>query len=94
MLRNDLGYNGIIFSDDMMMNAISKYYGLEESICLAINAGIDVLVFSNNIDVYNPNIVKDAVDIIVRSVKSGKISEERISQSYERIMNCKSRICR
>lgn len=93
MLRNDLHFNGIVFSDDMMMNAISKFYGLEEAICQAVNAGIDVLVFSNNIDVYNSDIVKNAVDIMVRLVKSGKISEERINQSYQRIINCKSQIC-
>lgn len=89
MLRNSLQYNGLLFSDDMMMNAISKFFGLEESIYLAINAGVDVLVFSNNIDTYNPDIVKDAVEIIVRLVNSGKISQERIDQSYQRIMNAK-----
>lgn len=94
MLRNDLHFNGLVFSDDMMMNAISKYYGLEEAICLAVNAGIDVLVFSNNIDVYDSDIVKDAIDIMVRLVGEGKISEERINQSYQRIMDCKSRVCR
>lgn len=92
MLRNSLQYNGIIFSDDMMMNAISKYCGLEDAICLAINAGVDVLVFSNNIDTYNPDIVKDAVEIIVRHVDSGKIQEERINESYRRIMEAKTRL--
>lgn len=92
MLRNSLQYNGIIFSDDMMMNAISKYCGLEDAICLAINAGVDVLVFSNNIDTYNPDIVKDAVEIIVRLVESGKIQEERINESYRRIMEAKTRL--
>ncbi|MBR6083708.1 MAG: hypothetical protein IKP62_12430 [Salinivirgaceae bacterium] len=89
MLRNSLQFNGLVFSDDMMMNAISKFYGLEEAICLAINAGVDVLIFSNNIDTYNPDIVKDAVSIIVRLVGDGKISKERIDQSYQRIMEAK-----
>ena len=91
-LRNDLHFNGLIFSDDMMMNAISKSYGLEEALQLAINAGVDVLVFSNNIDVYNANIVKDAVDIIVRLVGEGKISEARIDEAYRRIVDAKAKI--
>lgn len=89
MLCNSLQFNGLVFSDDMMMNAISKFYGLEEAIFLAINAGVDVLIFSNNIDTYNPDIVKDAVGIIVRLVGDGKISKERIDQSYQRIMEAK-----
>ena len=91
-LRNDLHFNGLIFSDDMMMNAISKSYGLEEAIQLAINAGVDVLVFSNNIDVYNANIVKDALDAMKRLVAASKITEERINQSYERIMKAKAKM--
>ena len=89
ILRNSIQFNGLLFSDDMMMNAISKFFGLEEAICLAINAGVDVLIFSNNIDSYNPDIVKDAIDIIVRLVGEGKISEERISEAYERILSAK-----
>ena len=88
-LRNDLHFNGLIFSDDMMMNAISKSYGLEEAIQLAINAGVDVLIFSNNIDVYNADIVKDALAAMKKLVASGKITEERINQSYQRIMKAK-----
>jgi len=91
-LRNDLHFNGLIFSDDMMMNAISKFYGLEDAIRLAINAGVDVLVFSNNIDTYNPDIVKDTIATIVRLVNKGEISEERIEQSYKRIVEAKSRL--
>ena len=49
ILRDSLGFDGPIFSDDMMMQAISSHYGLEESIRLALEAGVDVLLFSNNI---------------------------------------------
>ena len=94
MLRNSLQYNGLVFSDDMMMNAVSKFFGLEDAICLAINACVDVLIFSNNIDTYNPEIVKDAVNIIVKLVGDGKISKERIDQSYQRIMDAKKKFVR
>jgi beta-N-acetylhexosaminidase len=45
ILRKRLGFNGVVFSDDMQMNAISKNFGLEESIKLAINAGVDIMCF-------------------------------------------------
>ena len=92
ILRNSIQFNGLLFSDDMMMNAISKFFGLEEASCLAINAGVDVLIFSNNIDSYNPDIVKDAIDIIVRLVGEGRISAERIEQSYQRIVDVKNKL--
>ena len=92
ILRDSLKYDGLVFSDDMMMNAISKFYGLDEAISLAINAGVDVLVFSNNIDTYNSDIVKDAIEIIVRLVGEGKISEERINKAYRRILKVKQEL--
>lgn len=92
LLRKTIGYNGVVFSDDMQMHAISKQYGLEESIKLAINAGIDILCFSNNIQ----NTDQRNVDIIHAAIKkmvlNGDITPERIDQSYHRIMKLKSRL--
>ncbi|MCF8360266.1 MAG: glycoside hydrolase family 3 protein [Prolixibacteraceae bacterium] len=92
ILRGQLGFNGVIVSDAMEMKAITEQYGQEEAIGLAINAGCDILVFSNNISEYNPDVVPDVVSIILELVDKGKISEQRIDQSYERIMLLKSNI--
>jgi beta-N-acetylhexosaminidase len=92
LLRKTLGYNGVVFSDDMQMHAISKQYGLEESIKLAINAGIDVLCFSNNIqntETRNVDVVHAAIR---KMVQNGDIKKERIDQSYHRIMRLKSKL--
>ncbi|MDX1592321.1 MAG: glycoside hydrolase family 3 N-terminal domain-containing protein [Balneolaceae bacterium] len=88
ILRNDLGYDGLLFSDDMQMEAIRSYYGLRESISRAIQAGVDVLVFANN-SVYNPDIVPEVTEIIIGLVEDGTLSENRIEESYHRIMNTK-----
>lgn len=93
IVRDSIGYNGVIFSDDMMMNAISKCYGLEEAVFRAIEAGVDVLIFSNNIDEYNPNIAHQVIELIMKMVADGRISKERIAQSVERIMLMKHVIC-
>ncbi len=92
MLRGLLGYNGVVFSDDMQMNAISKEYGLDNALALAINAGVDVLMFANNVSGNDKPISAVAVhDKIKKLVKSGKIPESRINESYIRIMELKQK---
>lgn len=89
LLRNELGYEGVLFSDDMQMEAIRSFYGLETAITKAINAGVDVVVFGNN-SVYWPDVVPQAVEIIKNKVKAGEISEDRINESYGRIIKAKN----
>lgn len=91
MLRDSLGYDGVIFSDDMQMHAIEKHFGIENALLLAIDAGVDVLIFSNNIQNSEERTVDKVHEIIKELVTSGKIEEQRIDQSYDRIMKLKSR---
>jgi beta-N-acetylhexosaminidase len=91
LLRDRLGFEGVLFSDDMQMEAIRSFYGLETAIKLAINAGVDVLVFGNN-SVYDPDIVPEAVQIILNHIESGAIEEYQIHASYDRIQALKERI--
>ena len=88
LLRDKLGFKGVIISDDMEMKAISSHYGLEQSVLLAVEAGIDVLCFGNNMS-YDPDIAAKAVAIIERGVTSGRFSEARINESYERVLALK-----
>jgi beta-N-acetylhexosaminidase len=74
-----------------MMKAISHNYGLEESIRLALNAGVDVLMFSNNIKgvaSYSPDNIHKMIKTLV--IK-GKISESQINTSYQRIIKMKGK---
>jgi len=91
ILREQLGYDGVVISDDMQMGAIRQYYGLSEAIELAINAGVDILAIANN-TIYDPNAGAEAVNIIKQLVQDGKVSPERIEQSYQRIMRLKARL--
>lgn len=88
LLRERLGFRGVITSDDMEMKAISSHYGLENSIPAAIEAGVDVLCFGNNLS-HDPDIAAKASGILVRSVESGRISEARIDESYARVLALK-----
>lgn len=89
MLREDLGFEGVVFSDDMHMKAISEQYGLEEAVILSIEAGVDVFCFGNNL-LYDGDIPEKFNNIVRESVLSGRISRERIAASFRRIMNLKT----
>ncbi len=91
MLRDKLGYRGLIISDDMEMKAISAHYGLENAIQFGIEAGLDILCFGNNMN-YDLNIGEKVIGIISRLVADGKISEARIDESYRRVMEAKARL--
>jgi beta-N-acetylhexosaminidase len=72
----------------MEMKAISSHYGLEKSVPLAIDAGIDVLCFGNNLS-YDPDIAPKAIAILERAVTSGRLSEKRIDESCARVLALK-----
>ncbi|OQY96726.1 MAG: hypothetical protein B6D41_04835 [Chloroflexi bacterium UTCFX4] len=91
ILRQHLGYDGVVMSDDMQMGAISRYYGFEQALELAIHAGVDMLALANNL-AYDPTIGARAFGVIKQLVRDGKISEQRIDESYQRIMRLKARL--
>jgi len=91
ILREKLGFKGVIFSDDMQMQAVNDHFGFETLLEKSINAGVDVLVFGNNLK-YDEEIPTKAIEIITKKVESGVISKERIEQSYQRIMESKHQL--
>jgi len=92
ILRQQHGFDGVIVSDAMEMGAITENYGIKEAIEKSINAGCDMLVFSNNIKEFNENVVPETIDLILDLVDEGKISKERILESYQRIIKLKASI--
>jgi len=92
ILRQQIGFEGVIVSDDLNMNAIVDNYGFEDAIIRAVNAGCDVLLISNNgTSKYDEQLPYKVRDIIYKAVKSGKISPETIIKSYNRIYNLKTK---
>ena len=84
ILRDKLNYHGLIISDDMQMEAISKHYSTKEAVTLAINAGVDILLFGNQLAEIS---VDKLVETIFMQVKSGAIPMSRIIESNRRIQN-------
>ncbi len=91
MLRNELGFDGVVISDDMQMGAIVENFSFARSIQLAIEAGVDLLAISNN-QVYDPQAPARAIKLIRSLVEEGQIDLLRIRQSFERIQKLKQRI--
>lgn len=89
LLRNFMGYDGLVLSDDMQMHAISKHFGFEEAIVLSINAGVDMLMFANNTELADKVTPYQIHDMIKRNVILGNIPFSRINESFERIMKVK-----
>lgn len=84
ILRNELGFKGIITTDSMEMGAIKKNYSDEKSAVLAVKAGADIVLL--------PNDAKKAIDTIEAAVKSGELSEARIDESVRRLLAAKYRL--
>jgi beta-N-acetylhexosaminidase len=89
ILRRQLGWDGLVLSDDMQMGAIRKAYGYSDALRLAILAGVDVLTIAQQ-QVYEAGIVGHTIDLIEGLVLDGSITEARIDQSFARIQATKS----
>ncbi len=92
LLRKKLGYQGVVITDDMQMGAISQKYSLKTTLQLAINAGDDILLFGNQLDPRHIVKTKTLVETIKALVKSGKVHEQSITNSYNRIQRLKQKL--
>lgn len=88
MLRDELGYDGVVVSDDLQMAAITQTYSVDIALQKAIRAGVDLLILANNA-AYHVDTVPNTVALIERLVHEGAIPIERIEQSYQRIQRLK-----
>ena len=91
LLRQEMGFTGVIISDDMQMGAIRDNYSLEIALERTLLAGADIIIFGNNL-VHEPDIAKRAIQIIHNLVRESRISASNIRQSYARIMRLKNRL--
>lgn len=91
ILRGRLGYDGVVISDDLQMGAIRQAFGYPEAVALAISAGVDILTIANQ-QVVEEGIVARTIEIIAGHVGSGRLTEERIDESWARIQALKARV--
>jgi beta-N-acetylhexosaminidase len=86
----DTGFNGIVVSDDMEMGAV-RDYSLDERVVKGVNAGTDLLVFSN-VTLRDPELGAKLHAIIANAARDGRISRSRVEKAYGKIMLLKRRI--
>ena len=84
LLRGKLGWKGPCVSDDMQAVAITSKYGRAEATTLALEAGLDLLVFANQ-ETYNPKIVDQTIDTVVALVHAGHLTEADIDAKVARV---------
>ena len=89
MLRDDLGFEGVVICDDPSMRAISDHYSLEETFKLMLDAGVDLFCLGNNL-IYDPDYIPNAINSVCNLISSGKIKKIRIEQSIDKIELLKS----
>ena len=81
ILRNEMGFEGVVISDAMNMSAVSDYYDSAEASIMAIKAGCDMILM--------PEDFAEAYNGVLEAVRNGTISEERINDSLRRIYRIK-----
>ncbi len=84
ILRGEMGYQGVVFTDGMMMGAIINKYPAEEAAQRAVKAGCDILLINN------PNWAIDARNWIIQAVHNGLIEQREIDASVRRILTMKA----
>jgi beta-N-acetylhexosaminidase len=88
LLRNDIGYEGLIMTDALDMDAIDLSYTPERSALLAVKAGHDVIAIGAHVGLPSQ---AAAIQTVIDAVRRGDISEERIDASVRRILDAKMR---
>jgi beta-N-acetylhexosaminidase len=83
LLREELGFEGVVISDAFTMEAIAAHVGEERAVQLAVSAGVDIILM--------PQDPAAAHRTLVEAVKQGKISEQTLDASVERILKLKQR---
>ncbi len=83
VLRDEMGFRGIVFSDAMDMGAVVRRHGRTEPLLLALEAGVDVLL--------QPLDAREAVDAVVEGVRSGRIPQARLDAAVRAVLAAKAR---
>jgi beta-N-acetylhexosaminidase len=92
LLRDSLGFDGVVVTDDLQMKAVAARCGLDTAVRRAVRAGVDILLFGNNTGAYEEGIARRAHAMLRGLVLRGELSRERIDASYRRIMRLKQRL--
>jgi beta-N-acetylhexosaminidase len=86
LLRDELKFKGIIFSDDMEMKAIADHYGIEDAPVMAIQAGCDQVIYRSE------SAGMAAYESLMRALESGRLDPKRVMESSDRLRQLKKEV--
>ena len=86
-LRERIGYNSIIITDDLAMQAISDRWDYSESAVLALKAGADMVMLAAE-----PENAEIAVQAVLDAIENGELTRERVFEAYSRVMEVKENL--
>ena len=84
MLRQEVGFDGVVVTDDLAMEGATGGGSVARAAVRAVEAGADLLIVSSE-----PQVQADAYDAVVAAVESGKIPRERVRSSVGRVLEAK-----
>lgn len=84
LLRGQLGWDGVVVTDDLGAAAITEAFGFEDAIGLALNAGNDLLLFANQ-HKYDADLATRVIDVVQGLVEQGTVAETRIDEAGARV---------
>ncbi|MDU2064638.1 MAG: glycoside hydrolase family 3 protein [Sporomusaceae bacterium] len=84
LLREELGYEGVVITDALEMKAIAKHFGAKQAALMALQAGADILLMPENLP--------EAYEAVLTAVRSGRIAPERVDTSVRRILRLKAKL--
>jgi len=91
LLRRELGFEGVVITDDLQMGAITSRYSLDDAVRLALTAGADILAAGNNL-AYDPALGERLHATVMDLVASGAVAESRVAEAYGRVAALKERL--
>lgn len=84
LLRDSLGFDGVIISDDLQKPILTEHYELETIIAQALNAGVDILLFGNNYE-YQEDQAAIVINTIQKLIADGRVPREKVLAALDRI---------
>jgi beta-N-acetylhexosaminidase len=91
LLRQELGWNGPVVSDDLRMGAIEQHYGLAEAVVLALEAGVDILLIAEDRLPDGRSAAAVARTAIRAALAEGRLAPERVMEALARVAGLKRR---
>jgi beta-N-acetylhexosaminidase len=86
LARQTLGYQGVLITDDLTMQAITDHFGVQQAALLALQAGEDIVMYSGSMDV-----AVQTLGYLVAAVQQGKLPATQVDQSVRRVLALKAR---